>query len=223
MSLLSSVAYFLTGGSKRHIASIVPDVVIKEVHTDKLTITDHPVQRGSVITDHACKDPEQLEMEFGWSNSSFKLSSLLSGKSLLETTDLRTIYNQLLGWQESCIPISIGTGKREYTDMLIESLRVQTESSTENVLQVTAFFRKIRLVDTEDRMLAAENQATDRAHRIGQKRVVTVYKLVAEHTIEEKVVELQQKKKELADQVLSGEEMGSILFDREELLKLFQN
>ena len=47
----------------------------------------------------------------------------------------------------------------KYTDMLIESLRVQTESSTENVLQVTAFFRKIRLVDTEDRMLAAENQA----------------------------------------------------------------
>ena len=71
--------------------------------------------------------------------------------------------------------------------------------------------------------VAAENQATDRAHRIGQKRGVTVYKLVAEHTIEEKVVELQQKKKELADQVLSGEEMGSILFDREELLKLFQN
>ena len=70
---------------------------------------------------------------------------------------------------------------------------------------------------------AAQDQATDRAHRIGQKRVVTVYKLVAEHTIEEKVVELQQKKKELADQVLSGEEMGSILFDREELLKLFQN
>ena len=71
--------------------------------------------------------------------------------------------------------------------------------------------------------VAAENQATDRAHRIGQKRVVTVYKLVAEHTIEEKVLELQQKKKELADQVLSGEEMGSVLFDREELLKLFQD
>ena len=53
--------------------------------------------------------------------------------------------------------------------------------------------------------------------------MVTVYKLVAEHTIEEKVLELQQKKKELADQVLSGEEMGSVLFDREELLKLFQD
>lgn len=70
--------------------------------------------------------------------------------------------------------------------------------------------------------VAAENQATDRAHRIGQEKVVTVYKLVAEHTIEEKVIELQQKKKELADQVLSGEEMGSMHFDREEILKLFE-
>ena len=70
--------------------------------------------------------------------------------------------------------------------------------------------------------LAAETQATDRAHRIGQKKVVTVYKLVAEGTIEEKVVELQQKKKELADQLLSGEEMASIQINREELLKLFE-
>lgn len=69
--------------------------------------------------------------------------------------------------------------------------------------------------------VAAENQATDRAHRIGQEKVVTVYKLVAERTIEEKVVELQQRKKELADQVLAGEEMSSIRFDREDLLKLF--
>ena len=160
MSLLSTVAYFLTGGSRRHIAGIVPDVVIREIHTDKLTITDHPVQRGSVITDHAKKDPEQLEMEFGWSNSSFSLSGLLSGKSIFETMDLRNIYQKLLGWQESCEPISIGTGKREYTDMLIESLRVETDASTENLLRVTASFRKIRLVVTEDRMLVEENQAS---------------------------------------------------------------
>lgn len=68
--------------------------------------------------------------------------------------------------------------------------------------------------------MAAENQATDRAHRIGQKNTVTVYKLVAEQTIEEKVIELQQKKKELADQVLGGEGMDSIQFNREELLNL---
>ena len=48
--------------------------------------------------------------------------------------------------------------------------------------------------------VAVENQATDRAHRIGQKNVVTVYKLIAKGTIEEKIIKLQQMKKELAEE-----------------------
>lgn len=68
--------------------------------------------------------------------------------------------------------------------------------------------------------LAVQNQATDRAHRIGQKHVVTVYKLIAKDTIEENIVKLQEKKRELADQILSGEGMGSGSFSREELLEL---
>ena len=68
---------------------------------------------------------------------------------------------------------------------------------------------------------AAENQATDRAHRIGQKHVGTGYKLVTEHTIEEKVLELQQKKKELTEQVLGGKGLDTIHLDRKELLELF--
>lgn len=44
-----------------------------------------------------------------------------------------------------------------------------------------------------------QNQATDRAHRIGQENVVTVYKLIAKGTIEENIVKLQEKKMALAD------------------------
>ena len=68
--------------------------------------------------------------------------------------------------------------------------------------------------------LAVQNQATDRAHRIGQKNVVNVYKLIMKDTIEENIVKLQEKKKELAEQVLSGENVGSCSFTREELLEL---
>lgn len=50
----------------------------------------------------------------------------------------------------------------------------------------------------------AENQATDRAHRIGQKNVVNVIRLVSKGTIEEKVLELQEKKKELSDKLLDA-------------------
>ena len=70
--------------------------------------------------------------------------------------------------------------------------------------------------------VAVENQATDRAHRIGQKNVVTVYKLIAKGTIEEKIIKLQQMKKELAEEILSGDGIKTASFQREELLELLE-
>ncbi len=57
--------------------------------------------------------------------------------------------------------------------------------------------------------VSAENQATDRAYRIGQKNSVAVYKLISKNTIEEKIQEMQKNKKELADMAVSGD--GSIM------------
>ena len=70
---------------------------------------------------------------------------------------------------------------------------------------------------------AVQNQATDRAHRIGQKNKVLVYRLIAQNTIEEKILNLQQKKARLADQILSGEGSSTPVFSREELLELLQS
>jgi len=70
--------------------------------------------------------------------------------------------------------------------------------------------------------LAVQNQATDRAHRIGQKNTVTVYKLIMKDTIEEKIIELQEKKSDLAEQVLGGKGMSETSFNKEELLQLLQ-
>jgi SNF2 family DNA or RNA helicase len=68
--------------------------------------------------------------------------------------------------------------------------------------------------------LAAQNQATDRAHRIGQKRAVTVFKMIAAQSIEEKILALQEKKKDLADQIISDEGMSEGRFTREDLLEI---
>lgn len=52
--------------------------------------------------------------------------------------------------------------------------------------------------------IAAQNQATDRTHRIGQTKVVSVFKLIAKNTIEEKILKLQEAKQELSDQIING-------------------
>jgi SNF2 family DNA or RNA helicase len=56
--------------------------------------------------------------------------------------------------------------------------------------------------------IAAQNQATDRAHRIGQKNSVHVLKLIVKNTIEENILKLQEKKRQLADQIIGAEDMG---------------
>ena len=58
---------------------------------------------------------------------------------------------------------------------------------------------------------AIENQATDRAHRIGQKRAVTIIRMIAAQTIEEKILKLHEKKKELAEKMLEGTAESSSL------------
>lgn len=67
---------------------------------------------------------------------------------------------------------------------------------------------------------AAQNQATDRAHRIGQKHAINVYQLIAEETIEQKICELQQVKEDLAEEVLSGEGISSTQFNKDEIMNL---
>jgi SNF2 family DNA or RNA helicase len=67
---------------------------------------------------------------------------------------------------------------------------------------------------------SAENQATDRAHRIGQTKNVYVAKLICKDTIEEKVVKLQNIKRELANSIISSNEEEIIKISREEILKL---
>jgi SNF2 family DNA or RNA helicase len=69
---------------------------------------------------------------------------------------------------------------------------------------------------------AVEAQATDRAHRIGQRNVVTSYKLIARDTIEEKILSLQEKKRKVIEATLESEEplmQGLTMTDLQELLE----
>ena len=72
---------------------------------------------------------------------------------------------------------------------------------------------------------AIEDQATDRAHRIGQKDIVEVIKLIAKDTIEENIIKLQEDKREIVNSVISDESLNINNISKltnEEILDLFK-
>jgi len=69
---------------------------------------------------------------------------------------------------------------------------------------------------------AVEAQATDRAHRIGQKKVVTSYKLIARGTVEEKILNLQNRKRALTQAMLGDEEHWVRSLSWEEIQELLE-
>lgn len=143
---------FMGGGSStfRSIGGIVAQATIMERHYDQLTITDHPTEMGSKITDHAYKMPVEVDISIGWGGGSL--------------TPLDTIYKQILDLQASAVPIEIVTGKRQYKNMLITMVSVVTDHDSENALRVDLQCREIIMVQTQVKpMSQPENQANPSA------------------------------------------------------------
>ena len=138
MALFGELSYALILPGGRSIASIVPDVVFEEGHRDELIITQHPVESGTAITDHAFKRPQELDMRCGWSDSAAGYAG-----------HTREVYAALRRLQDSRRPFSVSTGKRLYRNMLLRSLVVITDPNSENALMVIASFQQIIIVSTQ--------------------------------------------------------------------------
>ena len=69
---------------------------------------------------------------------------------------------------------------------------------------------------------AAQNQATDRAHRIGQQQVVTVYKLIMKDTLEEKILEMQEKQAGLSEEIITEGSISEVIGSRDEFLEILR-
>ena len=126
---------FTTKVSKRAIGPFTGFVCMSEDSTDVLEITQHPVQRGAAITDHAYMQPSTVSIRFIYTPSL--------------ATPLTQTYSELLDLQSSREPFTIVTGKRVYKDMLFKSISVATDVTKENVLSVIGDFQQVILVDIE--------------------------------------------------------------------------
>ncbi|ELX8408480.1 MAG: hypothetical protein E7E41_20155 [Klebsiella oxytoca] len=149
----------------RKIGLIVPSVVISEKHSDTLEITEHPVEVGAAISDHAYRRPSEVVMQVGFAGG----GSLLD---LLDTTSFglsaglspREVYQNLLDLQNSRVPFDVVTGKRLYSNMLIRAIEVTTERSTENVLSAVLTLREVIITSTTNSKVAAKTDMKEGAN-----------------------------------------------------------
>ncbi|NIF30562.1 hypothetical protein F3J29_00195 [Enterobacter sp. Cy-643] len=131
---------------------LVPDVVVSEVHTDKLTVAKHPVEFGPNISDHAWAEPGELTIDCifkaGGSLVDFANTTAL-GSWLNAGPSPAQIYQQLLDLQTKAEPFRVITRRRSYDNMLITSLTVTTGAKSENILGCKLVLTEVLLTATE--------------------------------------------------------------------------
>lgn len=136
------MAEFATFRAPRKIADFTAQVTVVESHVDTVRATEHPVEKGAAITDHAYKEPARLTLTVGWSNSGTQ--SAAQGDDYV-----RAMYARLLRLQALREPFSVTTGKRAYDNMLITSLAVDTDETTENALICVVGLQQLIIVQTQ--------------------------------------------------------------------------
>ncbi len=117
----------------RSIGGLQFDVTIEESHSDTLEITEHPVEQGASITDHAYMLPSTLTIVAGVSDSGIE-------GHIGRAKEMYQALRELQGKRE---PLDVYTGKRVYKNMLISSLATTTDEQTENSLIVTCELQQI--------------------------------------------------------------------------------
>ncbi|MBK3400835.1 phage baseplate protein [Methylobacterium ajmalii] len=138
MALNGEPTYALLRGSRSSISAILPDVVVEEVHRDALAITQHPVEQGASITDHAYRLPAVVEVRYGWSDSSAGYVGHID-----------EVYGRLRSLQASREPFNVSTIRRRYKNMLLAGVSVVTDSRTSNSLMVVATLQEIIIASTK--------------------------------------------------------------------------
>lgn len=146
----------------RKIGVIIPSVVVTEKHSDTLEITEHPVEVGAAVADHAYKRPSEVVMEVGFAGggSLLDFASNLTATGLLGLSPQET-YQEILNLQDSRVPFDVVTGKRLYNNMLIRALEVTTDKATENVLSAIITLREVIISQTQQVTVADKKDMKD--------------------------------------------------------------
>jgi len=149
----------------RQIGTIIPDCAVEERHTDLITITQHPVERGSPINDHYFRAPSEVILRWGWSNSSPQnafsggaLGILTAAIGFGSESYANEIYEDLLKLQLSGKTFELVTGRKTYPRMMMTSLTTETNNATTYGLSIEAVCTEVIITQTRTVTYQPETQ-----------------------------------------------------------------
>lgn len=166
MAFLSEPITLLPIRPNRAIGTISGYVTLTENAVDKLTVTKHPVQQGASINDHAYKEPIELSIQ------------LVAGATLKPLSEL---YEDFLKLQSDRIKFDVITGKRSFTNMILQSIGQTTDQKTENILALNLSFIEIITVEVTPTTVPARSRqsnpgTTGATEKAGKKSALRVLK-----------------------------------------------
>lgn len=148
--------------TKTNIGGWFFDAYLKMTHTSRLTITEHPVQLGAALTDHAFLQPRELIMEVGMSNVA---TSFVPGQFSEGYSRSVTAFQVLKDLQALRVPIQVHTRLGLYQNMLIEVLSAPDDYTTLEGLRATVTFREILVAQVKTVQISSRPQVTNSANR----------------------------------------------------------
>lgn len=140
-------------------ASYVFDCVVTAQHDQQLTRTEHPVQTGASISDHAYIVPARLILDIGMSDAmaSYYSPSTWTGAPSKSVS----CYQTMVAMQYSRVPLLITTRLKTYNNMVIESIAPREDSKTFAGLRMSITFGQIFIADVMNPSISARPQDTD--------------------------------------------------------------
>ena len=147
---------------KTNVGSYFFDAFLRIDHTSKLSITQHPVQTGANISDHAFLEPKELAIEIGMSDVA---RDLVAGQFSGTWSRSVKAYEILRELQSARIPLDVLTRLGLYKNMLIETISAPDDYRTLYGLKATITMREILVATVQTVKVSAKPQITGSTNR----------------------------------------------------------
>lgn len=135
------------------------DAVISTDHQANLTLTEHPVQQGAPVSDHAYMNPDEVSVEIG-------MTDVMEGSGADHSVNA---YNTFRALMEKREPVTVVTRLKTYEDMMITTISSLDDHTTMHALRATIYFTKVNIVDVSTVKVQGSTSGSKKKTSTGSK------------------------------------------------------